>query len=89
MPVRLTAALLPKSLVRVFSKVIHLVRRHLLLLASSFALSGCAGTVEMVRELARDLSDIDVASVGELVGWQTVELSPEQMGQLAAIPGAR
>jgi outer membrane protein assembly factor BamB len=73
----------------VFLKIIHPVRRHLLLLASSFVLSGCAGTVEMVRDLARDLSDIDVAGVTDLVGWKPVELTPEQMGQLAVVAGAR
>ncbi|HTJ54016.1 MAG TPA: outer membrane protein assembly factor BamB [Nitrosospira sp.] len=75
--------------VRVFLKIIHPIRRHLLLLASSFVLSGCAGTVEMVRDLARDLSDIDIVGVTDFMGWNKVELSPEQAGQLAVVPGAR
>ena len=72
-----------------FPKIIHPFRRHFLLLASSFALSGCAGTVEMVRDVASTLADIDVASVTELLGWETVTMSPEQAAQLSMIPGAR
>lgn len=72
-----------------FPKIIHPFRRHLLMLASSFALSGCAGTVEMVRDVASTLADIDVASVTELLGWETVTMSPEQAAQLSMIPGAR
>ena len=43
----------------------------------------------MVRDLARDLSDIDIVGVTDFMGWNKVELSPEQAGQLAVVPGAR
>lgn len=78
---------LVQRFLKVFPKIIRLIRRHFLLLFSSFVLSGCAGTVEMVRDLARDLSDIDVAGVAELMGWEAVQMSPEQTAQLAMVPG--
>ena len=44
----------------------------------------------MTRDLARDLSDIDVAGIsGGLLGGEVVALSPEQLAQLAAIPRAQ
>ncbi len=44
----------------------------------------------MTRDLARDLSDIDVAGIsGGLLGSEVVALSPEQLAQLAAIPRAQ
>lgn len=44
----------------------------------------------MTRDLARDLSDIDVAGIsGGLLGGEVVPLSPEQLAQLAAIPRAQ
>ena len=44
----------------------------------------------MTRDLARDLSDIDVAGIsGGLLGGEAVPLSPEQLAQLAAIPRAQ
>ena len=44
----------------------------------------------MTRDLARDLSDIDVAGIsGGLLGGEVVALSPEQLTQLAAIPRAQ
>ncbi|SEK37188.1 Beta-barrel assembly machine subunit BamB [Nitrosovibrio tenuis] len=52
-------------------------------------LSACAGTVEMVRDVARTLADIDLGGVADVFGWQTVEMSPEQAAQLSIIPGAR
>lgn len=72
-----------------FPKIIRPLRRHLLLLASSFVLSGCASTVEMTRDLIRDLADIDVSGVTDMIGWKTVEMSPEQAAQLAMVPGTR
>jgi outer membrane protein assembly factor BamB len=65
------------------------IRRYLFLLASPLILSGCAGAIEMVRDVARSLADIDVSGVTELFGGGAVELSPEQIAQLAVIPGAR
>jgi outer membrane protein assembly factor BamB len=43
----------------------------------------------MVRDLARDVSDIDIEGVTDFIGWNKVELSPEQAGQLAVVAGAR
>src|SRR6476661_7536462 len=65
-------------------------RRQFLLLIAAFALSGCAGTVEMARDLISSLSDIDVSGVTDVFGWQTgVEMAPEQAAKLASLPGAR
>ncbi len=65
-------------------------RRHILLLVPLLAFSGCASLVDMTRDLARDLADIDVAGIsGGLFGGETFELSPEQTAQLATVPGAR
>src|SRR5437868_4245909 len=80
---------LVQRFLKVFPKIIRLIRRYFLLLFSSFVLSGCAGTVEMARDLARDLSDIDVAGIAELMGWEAVKMSPEQTAQLAMVPGNR
>ena len=44
----------------------------------------------MTRDLARDLSDIDVAGItGGLLGAETIVLSPEQTAQLATVPRAQ
>ncbi|MEO7320453.1 MAG: outer membrane protein assembly factor BamB, partial [Nitrosospira sp.] len=52
--------------------------------------SGCASVIDMTRDLARDLSDIDVAGIsGGLLGSEVVALSPEQLAQLSAIPRAQ
>lgn len=64
-------------------------RRYIVLLASSFILGGCAGMTDMVRDLARDLSDIDVSGVTDMFGGGAVEMSPEQIAQLEAIRGAQ
>src|SRR5687768_5294913 len=64
------------------------IQRYILLLTSSLILSGCAGAIEMVRDLARDLSDIDVSAITDLFGG-SVELSEGQIAQLAVIPEAR
>lgn len=46
--------------------------------------------IDMTRDLARDLSDIDVAGIsGGLLGGETIQLSPEQMAQLATVPPAQ
>lgn len=63
--------------------------RYLLLLVSSFTLSGCAGMVDMVRDVARSLADIDVSGVTELFGGGAIQLSPEQIAQLEIIPSTR
>ena len=73
--------------IRRFSKII---RRHILLLASLLVFSGCASVIDMTRDLARDLSDIDVAGMtGGLLGAETIQLSPEQTAQLATVPRAQ
>lgn len=64
------------------------IRRYILLLTSSLILSGCAGVIEMVRDVARDLSDIDISGITDLFGGG-VELSEEQIAQLAVIPATR
>jgi outer membrane protein assembly factor BamB len=44
----------------------------------------------MARELVRDVSDIDVAGVTDVFGWErAVPMSPEQVAQLNALPGTR
>ncbi|MBA2658143.1 MAG: outer membrane protein assembly factor BamB [Nitrosospira sp.] len=64
--------------------------RHILLVAALSVFSGCASVIDMTRDLARDLSDIDVAGIsGGLLGSEVVALSPEQLAQLAAIPRAQ
>lgn len=68
----------------------RITQRHILLLASLLVFSGCASVVDMTRDLARDLSDIDVAGIsGGLIGGETIQLSPEQIAQLAAVPRAQ
>lgn len=62
------------------------VCRHLLLLTSIFALSGCAGVTDLVRDVVTSVADIDVSGITELFGGGTVELSPEQIAQLEKIP---
>ena len=65
-------------------------RRQFLLLIASFVLSGCAGTVEMARDLVSSLADIDVSGVTDVFGLHTgVEMAPEQAAKLASLPGAR
>ncbi len=72
------------------SKITRAIWRHGLLLASLLAFAGCASVVELARDMASNLSDIDVAGIsGGLLGGETVELGAEQIAQLAAIPGAR
>lgn len=67
-----------------------MIRRHILLLVPLLAFSGCASLIDMTRDIARDLADIDVAGIsGGLFGGETFELSPEQTAQLATVPGAR
>lgn len=67
-----------------------MIRRHILLLVLLLAFSGCVSLIDMTRDLARDLADIDVAGIsGGLFGGETFELSPEQTAQLATVPGAR
>src|SRR3954454_9484833 len=78
----------PAVLTRMFPKFIRTSSR-VLLLTASFVLSGCAGTVELVRDVASSLADIDVSGVADVFGWQTVEMSPEQAAQLGSLPGAR
>ncbi|MBA4142188.1 MAG: outer membrane protein assembly factor BamB [Nitrosospira sp.] len=65
------------------------VSRQLLLLTSIFALSGCAGVTDMMRDLATSVADIDVSGITEFFGGKTVELSPEQIAQLEKIPALR
>jgi outer membrane protein assembly factor BamB len=79
----------PEVLIRMYPEFVRTSRRFLVLIAS-FVLSGCAGTVEMARDLIGTLADIDVVSVADVFGWQTaVELAPEQTARLASLPGAR
>ena len=40
-----------------------MIQRHILLLVSLLVFSGCASVIDMTRDLARDLSDIDVAGM--------------------------
>lgn len=73
-----------------FPGIIRVIWQHILLLLSLLALSGCASLVDMTRDLARDLSDIDVAGLsGGLFGGEAVVLTEEQIAQLATIPTAR
>jgi outer membrane protein assembly factor BamB len=68
----------------------RMIRSHILLLVPLLAFSGCVSLVDMGRDLARDLADIDVAGLtGGLLGGETFELSPEQTAQLKTVPGAR
>ena len=67
-----------------------MIRRHILLLVPLLAFSGCVSLIDMTRDIARDLADIDVAGIsGGLLGGETFEMSPEQAAQLKTIPGAR
>ncbi|ARO86332.1 outer membrane protein assembly factor BamB [Nitrosospira lacus] len=67
-----------------------MIRRHILLLVPLLAFSGCVSVVDMARDLARDLSDIDVAGIsGGLLGGETFEMSPEQAAQLKTVPEVR
>lgn len=67
-----------------------MIRWHILLLVPLLAFSGCVSLIDMTRDIARDLADIDVAGIsGGLFGGETFELSPEQTAQLATVPGAR
>src|SRR5690348_4864597 len=63
--------------------------RYVLLLVSSFTLSGCAGMVDMVRDVSRSLADIDVSGITDLFGPGEVQMSPEQIAQLEVIPSTR
>lgn len=63
--------------------------RYVLLFVSSFTLSGCAGMVDMVRDVTRNLADIDVSGVTDLFGPGEVQMSPEQIAQLEVIPSTR
>lgn len=65
------------------------VGRFILLLASTCLLSACAGMTDLVRDTARGLADIDVSALTELFGGGGVEMSPEQIAQLEAIPAVR
>jgi outer membrane protein assembly factor BamB len=78
------------GLIQRFSKIICSIHRHILLLAALSVFSGCASLIDMTRDLARDLSDVDVAGIsGGLLGGEAEALSPEQLAQLAAIPRAQ
>ncbi|KIO49265.1 outer membrane protein assembly factor BamB [Nitrosospira sp. NpAV] len=67
-----------------------MIQRYILLLVPLLAFSGCVSLVDMTRDLARDLADIDVAGLtGGLLGGETFELSPEQTAQLKPVPAAR
>jgi outer membrane protein assembly factor BamB len=77
----------PRGLIQRFSKIICSTYRHILLVVALSVFSGCASFVDMTRDLARDLSDIDVAGIsGGLLGGEAVTMSPEQTAQLAAVP---
>ncbi len=65
------------------------MRGHMLLLLSACLLSACAGVTDLVRDTARSLADIDVSGLTELFGGGGIEMSPEQIAQLEAIPVAR
>ena len=79
----------PEVLIRMYPGFVR-TRRQFLLLIASFVLSGCAGTVEMARDLVSSLADIDVSGVTDVFGLHTgVEMAPEQAAKLASLPGAR
>lgn len=62
-------------------------RATVLVLSGILILAGCANVIDMGRDLARDLSDIDVEGMsGGLIGGNTFEFSPEQAAQLERIP---
>jgi outer membrane protein assembly factor BamB len=69
--------------------VFNAIRRHILLGMSISALSGCAGVTELARDVITGLADIDVSGVTDLFGGGKIELSPEQIAQLAKVPPAR
>ncbi|PTR13937.1 Beta-barrel assembly machine subunit BamB [Nitrosospira sp. Nsp2] len=69
--------------------VSNVIRQHIVLGVSIFALSGCAGVTELARDVITGLADIDVSGVTDLFGGGKVELSPEQTAQLVKIPPAR
>ncbi len=70
--------------------IICAIRRHILLMVSLLVFSGCASVVDMTRDLARDLADIDVAGMtGGLLGGESIVMTEDQIAQLAAIPRAR
>src|SRR5690348_6946430 len=62
---------------------------YVLLFVSSLTLSGCAGMVDMVRDVTRSLADIDVSGITDLFGSGEVQMSPEQIAQLEVIPSTR
>jgi len=79
-----------KALIQGRPKITGSVQRYILLLAVLPIFSGCANLIDMTRDLARDLSDIDVAGItGGLLGGETIVLSPEQTAQLATVPRAQ
>ncbi|MDN5752138.1 MAG: outer membrane protein assembly factor BamB [Nitrosospira sp.] len=72
------------------SKMTCAIRRYVFRLAWLLVLTGCASAVELARDVASSLSDIDVEGIsGGLLGGEKVEMSAEQIAQLAAIPAAR
>jgi outer membrane protein assembly factor BamB len=86
----MTAPFLLQTITMLSSKTVaSAVQRHIVLAASILVLSGCAGVTELVRDVITGLSDIDVSGVTDLFGGGKVELSPEQIAQLAKIPPAR
>lgn len=83
-------AIFRKALIQGRPKLTGSVQRYILLLAVLPIFSGCANLIDMTRDLARDLSDIDVAGItGGLLGGETIVLSPEQTAQLATVPRAQ
>jgi outer membrane protein assembly factor BamB len=72
---------------RVLSRLHTALAWRFLALAAVTSFSGCAGMTEMVRDLARDLSDIDLEAMsGGLFGGEPLMVSQEQMVKLTKLP---
>ena len=79
-----------QKLIRGLSGVRVAVARRFLVLGAVMTFSGCAGMTEMVRDVARDLSDIDLEAMsGGFLGAEPLMVSPEQMASLAKLPRVR
>jgi outer membrane protein assembly factor BamB len=77
------------GIIRRFVGIADATRQYILLLTSSFLLSGCAGMIDMARDVASSLADIDVSGITEMFVGKAPQMSPEQIAQLEVIPPAR
>jgi outer membrane protein assembly factor BamB len=76
-----------KRLSRELSRLRTATAWRFLVLVAVLSFSGCAGMTEMVRDLARDLSDIDLEAMsGGLFGGEPLMVSAEQMAKLTKLP---